>query len=183
MTKLTTDIYYLLLSSLKIASETIPIVFVSEQTSIVLRLLQLQQAEQQLDTVEIYDDTEVYTISWPSETVQKKLVEKGCKKLVVFCNHIETVDVLGLRIIVYPDIAAGLLELNKLQRQRDICAGECAELISAIMDARRTDRENNYRHIEEEMADVMLQINILSTASLSDEWHKKLNKLKDKFFS
>lgn len=180
MTKLTTDIYYLLLSGKRIDSTAIPFVFTSENTGVSLRLI---QNESQLDNMTIHDDTEVYTISWPSETVQKKLVEKGCKKLVVFCNHIETVDVLGLKIIVYPDIASGLLELNKLQRQFDICAGECAELISAIMDARRTDREDNYRHIEEEIVDVTLQTNILSSDVFSDEWHKKLNKLKDKFFS
>ena len=51
------------------------------------------------------------------------------------------------------------------------------------MDARRTDREEDYRHIEEEIVDVTLQTNILSSDVFSDEWHKKLNKLKDKFFS
>lgn len=183
MTKLTTDIYYLLLSGKRIDSTAIPFVFVSEHTGIVLQLLQLQQAEQQLAAVKIYDDTEVYTVVWPEPAVQKKLFAKGCKKLMVFCNHIETVDISGLKIVVYPDIASGLLEKNKLKSQQDICAGECAELITAIMDARRTDREEDYRHIEEEIVDVTLQTNILSSDVFSDEWHKKLNKLKDKFFS
>lgn len=183
MTKLTTDIYYLLLSSTRLTGISIPIVFVSEHTGIVLQLLQLQQAEQQLAAVKIYDDTEVYTVVWPSEAIQKKLVKKGCKKLSVFCNHCGSVNIPDLKITVYPDIASGLLEKNKLQRQYDICAGECAELISAIMDSRRTDREEDYRHIEEEIVDVTLQTNILSSYVFSDEWHRKLNKLKDKFFN
>lgn len=180
MIKLTTDIYYLLLSGKRIDSTAMPFVFISENTGVSLRLI---QNEGQLDNITIHNDTEVYTIAWPEPAVQKILFAKGCKKLMVFCNHIETVDITGLKIVVYPDIAAGLLEKNKLKSQQDICAGECAELITAIMDARRTDREEDYRHIEEEIVDVTLQTNILSSHVFSDEWHKKLNKLKDKFFS
>ena len=180
MIKLTTDIYYLLLSGKRIDSTAMPFVFTSENTGVSLRLI---QNEMQLDNMTILDDTEVYTIVWPEPAIQKKLFAKGCKKLMVFCNHIETVDIPGLKLVVYPDIASGLLERNKLKSQQDICAGECAELITAIMDARRTDREEDYRHIEEEIVDVTLQTNILSSDVFSDEWHKKLNKLKDKFFS
>ena len=180
MIKLTTDIYYLLLSGKRIDSTAMPFVFTSENTGVSLRLI---QNEMQLDNMTIPDDTEVYTIAWPEPAVQKKLFAKGCKKLMVFCNHCGSVNIPDLKITAYPDIAAGLLEKNKLKSQQDICAGECAELITAIMDSRRTDREEDYRHIEEEIVDVTLQTNILSSDAFSDEWRKKLNKLKDKFFS
>lgn len=180
MTKLTTDIYYLLLSSLRVADTAIPVVFVSEHTGI---LLQFIHNAQQLDAVTFYEDTDVYTIMWPDASMQEKLLEKGCRKINVFSNHAEVMHENKIAVAVFPDIASGLLERNKLIRQQDICAGECAELISAIMDSRRMDREINYRHIDEEIVDVMLQINILSTDDFSDDWHKKLNKLKVKFFS
>lgn len=179
MTKLTTDIYYLLLSSLRTADTAIPVVFVSEHTGI---LLQLIHNAQQLDAVTFYEDTDVYTIMWPDTSMQEKLLEKGCRKINVFSNHAGITHENKIAVSVFPDIASGLLERNKLLRQQDICAGECAELITAIMDARRTDREEDYRHIEEEIVDVTLQTNILSSDVFSDEWHKKLNKLKDKFF-
>lgn len=180
MTKLTTDIYYLLLSSLRVAGTAIPVVFVSEHTGI---LLQLIHNAQQLDAVTFYDDTDVYTIMWPDASMQEKLLEKGCRKINVFSNHTGVVHENKIAVSVYPDIANFLLGKNKLLRQQDVCAGECAELISAIMDSRRMDREINYRHIDEEIVDVMLQINILSTDNFSDEWHKKMNKLKEKFLS
>ena len=70
MTKLTTDIYYLLLSVKRIDSTAMPFVFISENTGVSLRLI---HNEGQLDNMTIHDDTEVYTIVWPEPDVQKKL--------------------------------------------------------------------------------------------------------------
>lgn len=120
---------------------------------------------------------------FPCEDCQKYLYNNGVAKVVVF--NIQHKPVVtgqdSMEIVCRPNVAKALLDYNGMSKQLLVAAGECGELITAVADAARTDREVEYRAIEEEIVDVLLQMFIISDSTFAQEWQRKLRKLAVKF--
>jgi hypothetical protein len=108
--------------------------------------------------------------------------DHGVKHVIVFGKqHKPIVQGLLFDITLYPDIVKYLPVFNGKGKQRIIEAGECGELITAIADSTRTDREEGTRDIVAEEVDVMLQLMINSTPEFAGMFRDKVEKLTNKF--
>ena len=126
----------------------------------------------------------VYLNLFPCENCQRYMSEHGVKHVIVFGGqHRQLVPGLLFDITLYPSIVSYLPILNGRDKQRIIQAGECGELITAIADSTRNDREENNRDIVSEEVDVMLQLMINSSDSFFSEFEEKVNLLTCKFLS
>lgn len=136
-------------------------------------------AEQCLNIVE---GCTVYLNLFPCDNCQRYMSEHGVKHVVVFGKqHKPLVPGLLFDIILYPNIVAYLPVFNGKDKQRIIEAGECGELITAIADSTRTDREQETRDIVAEEVDVMLQLMINSSPDFPALFEEKVSKLTSKF--
>lgn len=124
----------------------------------------------------------VYLSLFPCENCQRYMSEQGVKHVIVFGEqHKTTVPDTTFDIVRLPDIVSYLLKYNRQDKQRLIEAGECGELITAIVDSARTDREQETRDIVSEEVDVMLQLMINSSPEFAGMFHDKIEKLTKKF--
>nr|DAU58898.1 MAG TPA: deoxycytidylate deaminase [Caudoviricetes sp.] len=136
-------------------------------------------AEQSLNIVE---GCTVYLNLFPCEGCQRYMSDHGVKHVIVFGKqHKPIVQGLLFDITLYPDIVKYLPVFNGKGKQRIIEAGECGELITAIADSTRTDREEGTRDIVAEEVDVMLQLMINSTPEFAGMFRDKVEKLTNKF--
>jgi hypothetical protein len=130
----------------------------------------------------IVEGCTVYLNLFPCEDCQRYMSEHGVKHIVVFGRqHKPLVPGVLFDIILYPSIVNYLLVYNGRDKQRIIQAGECGELITAIADSTRYDREEDNRDIVSEEVDVMLQLMINSSDSFFSEFEEKVNILTHKF--
>lgn len=130
----------------------------------------------------IVEGCTVYLNLFPCEDCQRHMSEHGVKHVVVFGKqHKPLVPGLLFDITLYPNIVNYLPVFNGKDKQRIIEAGECGELITAIADSTRTDREQETRDIVAEEVDVMLQLMINSSSDFSTLFEEKVNKLTNKF--
>lgn len=124
----------------------------------------------------------VYLNLFPCENCQRYMSEHGVKHVVVFGKqHKPLASGVLFDITLYPNIVEYLPIYNGKDRQRIIQAGECGELITAIADSTRNDREEDTRDIVAEEVDVMLQLMINSSDSFFYAFKEKVNKLTHKF--
>lgn len=124
----------------------------------------------------------VYLNLFPCENCQRTMSEHGVKHVVVFGEqHKSIVPDTTFDIVCLPNIASYLLKYNGQDKQRLIEAGECGELITAIADSARTDREQETRNIVSEEVDVMLQLMINSSPEFAGIFRDKIEKLINKF--
>lgn len=137
-------------------------------------------AEQQLN---VAPGCTVYLNLYPCEMCQRYLYAKGVKNIVVFGEQHKQKVFLpeDQEIKLIPCVKSTLLSFNGVHKQKMVAAGECGELITALMDSFRTDREDNYREVVGEVVDVMLQAFLISDSTFMEEWNKKINKLYKKF--
>lgn len=124
----------------------------------------------------------VYLNLFPCENCQRVMSERGIKHVIVFGEqHKSIVPDTTFDIVCLPNIASYLLKYNGQDKQRLIEAGECGELITAIVDSTRTDREQETRDIVSEEVDVMLQLMINSRPEFAGMFRDKIKKLTKKF--
>lgn len=124
----------------------------------------------------------VYLNLFPCENCQRLMSKRGVKHVIVFSEqHKPIVPDTTFDILCLPNIASYLLKYNGQDKQRLIEAGECGELITAIADSTRTDREHETRDIVSEEADVMLQLMINSGTEFAGAFKDKIEKLTNKF--
>lgn len=124
----------------------------------------------------------VYLNLFPCENCQKIMSDEGVKHVIVFGEqHKPIVPGATFDIICLPNIVSYLLKYNGQDKQRLIEAGECGELITAIADSARTDREQETRDIVSEEVDVMLQLMINSSPEFEGMFRDKIEKLTKKF--
>lgn len=124
----------------------------------------------------------VYLSLFPCEHCQHWMSEHGVKHVIVFGKqHKPLAKGITFDVLCLPNIVSYLLNYNGQDRQRLIEAGECGELITAIADSTRTDREQETRDIVAEEVDVMLQLMINSSSDFSELFCEKVRKLTDKF--
>lgn len=124
----------------------------------------------------------VYLNLFPCENCQRIMSEHGVKHVIVFGEqHKQIVPDTTFDILCLPNITSYLLKYNGQDKQRLIEAGECGELITAIADSARTDREQKTRDIVSEEVDVMLQLMINSSPEFADMFRDKIEKLTKKF--
>lgn len=124
----------------------------------------------------------VYLNLFPCENCQRYMSEHGVKHVIVFGEqHKLTVPDTTFDIVCLPNIVSYLLKYNGYDKQRLIEAGECGELITAITDSARTDREQETRDIVAEEVDVMLQLMINSSPEFNGMFSDKIEKLTKKF--
>lgn len=124
----------------------------------------------------------VYLNLFPCENCQRIMSEHGVKHVIVFGEqHKLIVPDTTFDIVCLPNIVSYLLKYNGQDKQRLIEAGECGELITAIADSARTDREQETRDIVAEEVDVMLQLMINSSPEFAGMFGDKIEKLTKKF--
>lgn len=124
----------------------------------------------------------VYLNLFPCENCQRYMSEHGVKHVIVFSEqHKPIVLDTTFDIVCLPNIVSYLLKYNRQDKQRLIEAGECGELITAIADSARTDREQETRDIVAEEVDVMLQLMINSSPEFAGMFRDKIEKLTKKF--
>lgn len=124
----------------------------------------------------------VYLNLFPCEDCQRRMSEHGVKHVIVFGErHKPIMPDTTFDILCLPNIVSYLLKYNGQDKQRLIEAGECGELITAIADSTRTDREQNTRDILGEEVDVMLQLMINSSPEFAGTFRAKIEKLTSKF--
>lgn len=124
----------------------------------------------------------VYLNLFPCENCQRIMSEHGVKHVIVFGEqHKLIVPDTTFDIVCLPNIISYLLKYNGQDKQRLIEAGECGELITAIADSARTDREQETRDIVAEEVDVMLQLMINSSPEFAGMFRDKIEKLTKKF--
>lgn len=136
-------------------------------------------AEQGLNIVE---GCTVYLNLFPCEDCQRYMSEHGVKHVIVFGEQNKSiVPGTSFDIVCLPNIVSYLHKYNGYDKQRIIEAGECGELITAIADSTRTDREQQTRDIVAEEVDVMLQLMINSSPEFAGMFRDKIGKLTNKF--
>lgn len=124
----------------------------------------------------------VYLNLFPCESCQRYMSEQSVKHIIVFGEqHKPIVPDTTFDILCLPNIVSYLLKYNGQDKQRLIEAGECGELITAIADSSRTDREQETRDIVSEEVDVMLQLMINSSPEFAGMFRGKIEKLTKKF--
>lgn len=124
----------------------------------------------------------VYLNLFPCENCQRYMSEHGVKHVIVFGRQLKSiVPDTTFDILCLPNILTHLLEYNGQDKQRLIEAGECGELITAIADSTRTDREQKTRNIVSEEVDIMLQLMINSNQEFAGMFNDKIEKLTSKF--
>lgn len=124
----------------------------------------------------------VYLNLFPCENCQRYMSEHRVKHVIVFNEqHKSIVPDTTFDIVRLPNIVSYLLKYNGQDKQRLIEAGECGELITAIADSARTDREQKTRDIISEEVDVMLQLMINSSPEFAGMFRDKIEKLTKKF--
>lgn len=123
----------------------------------------------------------VYLNLFPCENCQRIMSEHGVKHVIVFGEqHKLIVPDTTFDIVCLPNIVSYLLKYNGQDKQRLIEAGECGELITAIADSARTDREQETRDIVAEEVDVMLQLMVNSSPEFAGMFRDKIEKLTKK---
>lgn len=124
----------------------------------------------------------VYLNLFPCENCQRYMSEQDVKHVIVFGEqHKSIVPDTTFDIVCFPNIISYLLKYNGQDKQRQIEAGECGELITAIADSVRTDREQETRDIVSEEVDIMLQLMINSSPEFVGMFSNKVEKLTNKF--
>lgn len=137
-------------------------------------------AEQRLNLIK---GCTVYLNLFPCENCQRTMSEHGVKHVIVFGKqHKSIVPDTTFDILCLPNIVSFLPTYNG-DKQRIIEAGECGELITAIADSTRTDREQQTRDIVSEEVDVMLQLMVNSSPEFVGMFRDKIEKLTKKFLS
>lgn len=138
-----------------------------------------RHAEEGLNLIE---GCTVYLNLFPCENCQRRMSKHAVKHVIVFGEqHKPIVSDTTFDIICLPNIVSYLLKYNGQDKQRLIEAGECGELITAIADSVRTDREQETRNIVSEEVDVMLQLMINSSPEFVGMFSDKIVKLTNKF--
>lgn len=134
------------------------------------------------EDINLIEGCTVYLNLFPCENCQRIMSEHGVKHVIVFGErHKTTVPDTTFDIVCLPNIVSYLLKYNGQDKQRLIEAGECGELITAIADSARTDREQETRDIVAEEVDVMLQLMINSNPEFVCLFRDKIRKLTKKF--
>lgn len=124
----------------------------------------------------------VYLNLFPCENCQRTMSEHGVKHVIVFGEqHKPIVPDITFDILCLPNIVSYLPKYNGQDKQRLIEAGECGELITAIANSTRTDREQETQDIVSEEVDVMLQLMINSSPEFAGMFRDKIEKLTKKF--
>jgi deoxycytidylate deaminase len=120
---------------------------------------------------------------FPCEDCQRYLYNNGVAEVKVFGVAHKTIvpGQESMKITHYANICNTLLDYNGAISQKLVAAGECGELITAIMDSFRNDRECNNREIMGEVVDVMLQLFMISDNTFNEAFRYKVNKLIWKF--
>lgn len=138
-----------------------------------------QHAETQLARVM---DCDVYVSLFPCEPCQEYLYTQGAKRIFAFSSPHKKYAGLN-NITILPDLAAILLNFNGETKQKQVTAGELAELIVELMNSERKD--SRAIDVEDEYIDVVLQLHCLERMYRTNipRWHTKYNKLIKKFIS
>lgn len=134
------------------------------------------------ETLNFTEGCTVYLNLFPCENCQRRMSEHSVRHVVVFGEqHKPVVPGATFDIVCLPNIISYLPKYNGQDRQRLIEAGECGELITAIADSTRTDREQETRDIVSEEVDVMLQLMVNSSPEFAGMFRDKIEKLTKKF--